>query len=214
MLRANFITALLSASALPPWLAPAPGRYAYVAEAPWPMGDHPEAALTFSLRTARPEPDDQTARPADAVGAPIGVRATFVDLASASVARLRVDGVTHDAFARLDRLVPPVPPGTHLVVAGGFGYESLFYPALDAPLEQARSLVTGTRLVALEIGVAPYDPDGMDFIRIHVRVTAGARRGQTGWLPAAYAGLSRPQGPRASTVERACRCRIIEFREP
>jgi hypothetical protein len=191
---------------------PARGRFAYVAEAPWPLDDHPEAALTYSLRTAKPDPDDQPTRPDDAVGAPIGIRAEFLALATPAVARLRVDGVTREAFARLDRLVPPVPPGTHLVVAGGFGNEAPLYPKLDTPLKRADSLPTGTHLVALDTAVATYDPEGADFIRIEVRITSGPKHGRTGWLPALYAGLNRPGERPGSTAEKACRCRLLEFR--
>jgi len=209
MLRSQFVTALLAASAVPPWLVPEAGRLAYVAEAPWPG---PEAAATFSLRTARPDPDDQTQRPPDAAGAPIGTLATITGLASASVARLHLPGVARAAFARLDHLVPQVPAGTALVVAGGFGNEARFYASLAGPFTHTRLLPTGTPLLALGVGVAPYDPDGADFVRLHVRVAGGPWHGRVGWLPAAYAGLSRPNGARASSAELACRCRILEFR--
>jgi hypothetical protein len=176
------------------------------------MEDRPEAALTSSLRSARPNPEDQTARPADAVGAPIGAKVRFAGMASASVALLRVPGFHGIAYARLDRLVPIVPRGAKLVVAGGFGNDAPFYGALDVPLDQAWSLPTGVHVTALGMGVAPYDPDGTDFVRIHVHVDNGARMGQTGWIPAVFAGLNRPHGHPASTAERACACRILEFR--
>jgi len=212
MLRSHFLEAVLAAAAVPPWLEPRPGRFAYAAEAPWPMDDRPEAALTFSLRSARPEPEDQTKRPSDAVGAPIGTKVRFAGMASAAVALLRVPGFRGIAYARLDRLVPLVPAGTKLVVAGGFGNDAPFYAAQDVPLDQAWSLPTGVHVTALGMGVAPYDPDGSDFVRIRVHVDSGARMGETGWIPAVFAGLSRPHARPGSTAERACGCRILDFR--
>jgi hypothetical protein len=204
--------AVASPGGIPPWLAVRPGRMALVAEAPWPMGDEPEAALTGSFRSSRIAPDDQAARPKDAVGAAIGIAVAIERLVSPEVARVRPVGEYPPAYVRLDRLVPEVPAGTRLVVAGGFGNEAAFYAKLEAPVEKAGSLATGTPLTALGMGTAPYDPDGSDFVRIRVLVRGGAFRGRHGWLPAAYAGLPRPGGPFASTAERACRCRILEFR--
>jgi len=214
MLRAQFVTALLAAGALPPWLVAAPGCRAYVAEAPWPTGGRPEAAATFSARTAGPNPDDQTRRPADAAGAPIGVLATILGPASAGVARLRLPGIERIAFARYDRLLPVVPAGTALVVAGGFSGEARFFAHLDPRGEHVALLPTGTPLVALGMGIAPYDPDASDFVRVQVRIAGGPWHGRTGWVAAAYAGLSRPHGDPASSAERACRCRILGFRSP
>ena len=212
MFRSQFVAALAAASALPAWLVPGAGRFAYLAEAPWPMGEHPEAAATYSLRTARIEPAEQAQRPRAAVGAPIGALARCVDLAAPAVARLHLPGAAKPVYARLDRLVPAVPPGTRLVVAGGFGNEALFYPRLDAPVERAGRVPTGTPLVALGIDTAPYDPDGLDFVRVRVRIAGGPWHGRTGWIPAAYTGLTGLHRPAESTAERACGCRILEFR--
>src|SRR5579871_405695 len=213
MRRSAFASALAALAMVPPWLVAVPGRPAYVAEATWTNDDRPEAALTRSLRSAARDPDDQNARPTDALGAPVGTKVTFEAFVTATVARVRLPGDARPAYARVDRLVPAVPRGTRLAVAGGFGGSALFYPALAAPIERAASLPSGTAVAALGTATAPYDPEGGDFVRLQVRVLSGPRRGRIGWVPAAYLGLPG-LGPYGSVAERACRCRLLELQAP
>jgi len=214
MLCTAFVLTLGALTALPPWLLAQPGRAAYVAEATWSMDDRPEAALTRSRASARRAPDDQNARPSDALGAPVGVRVTIEGTPAENVVRVRVPGDPRPAYARLDRLVPVVPPGIRLVVAGGFGGGAPFYRSLDVPVERAASLATRTPLLMLGTATAPYDPEGGDFVRLHVEIEGGPERGRRGWIPAAYAGLPGAVRAGASNAERACACRLLEMRAP
>src|SRR6202162_4841795 len=123
-----------------------------------------------------------------------------------------LSGSPRSAARRPDELVPEVPPGTQLVVAGGFGNYADFFPDLSAPESAAQQLPTGTSVLTLGLGIAPYDPEGSDFIRTKVYVQSGPQLGRTGWIAVGFTGLPDPNGTPASTAERACRCRILEFR--
>jgi len=199
------------AASEPSWLALKPGQTALVGAAPWPM-EQPEAALSGSPRSAAVSPDDYARRPDDALHQPIGLRVTVEDIVADGVARVRTVGAPLEAFTRLDQLVPEVPPGTQLVVAGGFGNYADFFPDLSAPESAAQQLPTGTSVLTLGLGIAPYDPEGSDFIRTKVYVQSGPQLGRTGWIAVGFTGLPDPNGTPASTAERACRCRILEFR--
>jgi hypothetical protein len=62
------------------------------------------------------------------------------------------------------------------------------------------------------MGVAPYDPQSPDFVRVFVRVIAGPSAGRTGWIAVAYTGLPVARTPQdASPEERACSCRALAF---
>ena len=69
-----------------------------------------------------------------------------------------------------------------------------------------------TALVALGMGIAPYDPDGTAVVRGKGVVESGMQRGRTGWIPVGFTGLPDPGGNPGWTAERACRCRLLEFR--
>ncbi len=196
----------------PGWLTLEPGQIARVGAAPWPVGDAPEAALSGSEDTAKVAAEDYATRPADAIHESIGVRVTIERIYNDKVVRVRLDGVAWTAYTRIDRLVPEIPPGTRLVVSGGFGNYADFYPALDTPAAQAKHVATGTPLVALEVGIARYDPQSSDFVRVRVTVRGGPLKGRTGWIPVPYTGVPAPNGNPSSTAERACRCRLVEFR--
>jgi hypothetical protein len=207
-----FLTpALTHADVTAPWLQARPGQTALVGAAPWPMSD-PEAALTSSEPSAAISPDDYTARPADALHEPIGLRVVIQQIYLDGVALVQPEGAPWSAYARLDQLVPQVPAGTRLVVAGGFGNAAAFYPQLDTPQASAEELATGTQVVALGMGIAPYDPDGTAFVRVKVTVESGPERGRTGWIPVGFTGLPDPSGNPGWTAERACHCRLLEFR--
>ena len=193
------------------WLETRAGQTALVGAASWPMTD-PEAALTKTEPSAAIDPDDYSARPADAIHQPIGLRVVIRQVYLDGVALVRPVGVDWDAYARLDQLVPEVPAATHIVVAGGFGNAADFFPHLDTPQAGAEQLPTGTRVVALGMGVAPYDPSGTGFIRVKVLVVSGPAKNRTGWIPVGFTGLADPTGAPADTAERACRCRLLEFR--
>jgi hypothetical protein len=197
-------------AATPSWLELRPGQIARVGAAPWPVTE-PEAALSGSEDSAAKNPDDYATRPSDAIHEPIGLRVVIERIYADKVARVRPDGVAWSAYTRLDQLAPEVPAGTDLVVAGGFGNYGDFYAALETPASGAEQLATGTPLVALKMGTAAYDPEGSDFVRVRVLVKAGKLRGRVGWIPVLYTGL--PGGAATeSTTERACRCRLLEFR--
>jgi hypothetical protein len=204
-------TSVVRADATAPWLETRPGQTALVGAAPWPMST-PEAALTSTEPSAAVNPDDYTARPADALHQPIGLRVVIQQIYLDGVALVRPEGASWSAYARLDQLVPEVPAGTRLVVAGGFGNATDFFAQLDTPQSGAEEIATGTALVALGMGIAPYDPDGTAFVRVKVVVESGMQRGRTGWIPVGFTGLPDPGGNPGWTAERACRCRLLEFR--
>jgi hypothetical protein len=62
------------------------------------------------------------------------------------------------------------------------------------------------------MGVARYDPDGSDFVRTKVVVQSGPLKGRAGWIAVTFTGIPDPNGSPSSTAERACRCRLVEFR--
>jgi hypothetical protein len=195
----------------PNWLVTRPGQTGLVGAAPWPMTE-PEAALTGSDRTAAIDPDDAAQRPDDAVHEPIGLRVVIDQLYSDGVALVHPQGAEWTAFARLDQIVPEIPAGTDLVVAGGFGNAADFFAALGTPPSGVEEIPTGSQLQSLGMGIAPYNPDGTGFVRVKVYVRTGALRGRTGWIPVGFTGIPDPGGDPANTAERACHCRVVEFR--
>jgi hypothetical protein len=197
----------------PAWLRLAAGTAARVDVAPWPVYDEPEAALTGSAASLERDFTADLARPNDVVYEPAGVRVRLVRvLAGNRIALVRAMAGDWVAYAPLDRVVPEVPAGTRLRVAGGFGGFADFSPALDAPEAQARPLATGTGLVALGMGTATAAGGDSDLVRVHVRVLAGPERGRTGWIPAAFTGipLASPP-PQSEEAVRACLCRLVRF---
>jgi len=200
-----------AAAPAPSWLELRPGQVAWLGAAPWPV-DEPEAALSGSEDSAAKNPDDYAARPADAVHEPIGLRVIIERVYEDKVARVRPVGLAWSAYTRLDHLAPEIPVGTDLVVAGGFGNYADFYPSLETPARGAEQIATGTPLVALKMGVGAFDREGTDFVRVKVLVKSGKMRGRVGWIPVLYTGLPAPRGAPTSTTERACRCRLLEFR--
>jgi len=191
----------------------AAGTAARVDIAPWPGYDEPEAALAASAASLERDFSADLARPNDVFYEPIGVRVRIVRaLAGGRIALVRGMAADWVAYAPLDRLVPEVPPGTRLRVAGGFGGFADFLPALDAPQAQARELATGTGLVALGMGAATVAAGDSDLVRVEVRVLTGPERGRTGWIPAAFTGipLARPPAQSEEAV-RACLCRLVRF---
>jgi len=201
------------AAPVPGWLRLATGTAARVDIAPWPTYDEPEAALAASAASVQRDFSADLARPNDVFYEPIGVRVRIVRvLAGGRIALVR--GLTGEwvAYAPLDRVVPEVPPGTRLRVAGGFGGFADFLPALDATGAQARELATGTEVVALGMGAATVAGGDSDLVRVQVRVLTGPQRGQTGWIPAAFTGipLARPPAQSEEAV-RACLCRLVRF---
>ncbi|MBC5811593.1 MAG: hypothetical protein GIW95_12185 [Candidatus Eremiobacteraeota bacterium] len=195
-------------SELPEWLVLRPGQVGIVGAAPWPL-DTPEAALTGTAESAARPPDDYSERPADALGQPIGLRVRVQEVYG-PVVRVRPEGAPVDSFTRLDFLSPEIPEGTRLVVAGGFGNYADFYPSLGARTPE--QIATGTTLVAVRMGIAPFDPDGSEFVRVRVQVQSGPKKGRAGWIPVGYTGVPAASGQAASETERACRCRLVEFR--
>jgi hypothetical protein len=128
------------------------------------------------------------------------------------IARVHGIGTRFEGYAPLARLVPEIPAGTALLVAGGFEGFADFYPALDTAEKHAGQIATGSRLVALEIRAAPYDPDSADLVRVRVRVLDGTLRGRTGWVAVAYTGIPVDRLPATAQVaEKACRCRLVQF---
>ncbi len=197
----------------PGWLRLAAGTAARVDIAPWRAYDEPEAALAASAASVEGDFSADLARPNDVFFEPIGVRVRILRvLAGGRIALVR--GLTGGwvAYAPLDRLVPEVPPGTRLRVAGGFGGFADFLPALDATGAQARELATGTELLSLGMGAATIAGGDSDLVRVEVRVLTGPQRGRTGWIPAAFTGipLARPPAQSEEAV-RACLCRLVRF---
>jgi hypothetical protein len=206
----------------PAWLTPRSGSEARVEIAPWLVWDEPEAALTErSGSLARDFTADGT-RPEDVVYEPVGVRVRVVRVLrashgsrSAAVALVHGRGARWQAYAPLGRLVPEIPPGAHLRVAGGFGGFAEFFPALDTPPARALQIATGTDVVALGMDTARYDAAEPFFVRARVRVGAGALRGRTGWIPTAYLGAAVDGlPPDAGSAEAACSCLLLQFAEP
>ncbi len=203
-------------AAAPPWLAANAGTAARVEVAPWLVADEPEAALTAGPASLRRDFTVDGTRPEDVVYEPIGVRVRIVHLTSAGRAALvRGIGAQWTAFAPLDRLVPEVPAGTRLRVAGGFGGFADFYPTLATRPARALQIATGSDLVALGFGVAPFDANQPAFVRIHVRVTSGDLAGRSGWIGSLYTGVpADPLPDGAAVAEKACRCRLVQFGRP
>jgi hypothetical protein len=202
---------------LPAWLRPAPGAAGRIDQAPWYDSDEPEAMLTGSPRSLRRDFTADPTRPEDIVYEPIGVKVRIVRVLGDGVTLVQGAGAGWTGYTRLSRLVPEIPPGTALRVAGGFGGFADFFPALGTPQRRAARIATGTPLVALGTGVAPYDPDSADLVRVHVRVLGGDLAGRTGWIAISYTGI--PEAgitgdglpPSAKVAERACACRLVRF---
>jgi hypothetical protein len=200
----------------PAWLAARPGTLARVEVAPWFVSDEPEAALTESARSVLRDFTADATRPEDVVYEPIGVRVRVVRLAgNGRVALVRGVGARWQAFAPLDRLVPEIPPGTKLRVAGGFGGFAEFYPALATPQDRALQIATATDLLALRTGVAPFDRAVPEFVRVAVRVTSGVLRGRTGWIGTNYVGAAAAEISQDAPVpEQVCTCLLVQFAGP
>jgi hypothetical protein len=198
---------------LPAWLTIAPGTLARVDIAPWDDADEPEAALTQSAASLARNFSDDSTRPDDILYQPVGVRVRVVR-ASADGRAILVHGVERrfQGYTLPARLIPEIPPGTTLVVAGGFGGFADFYPHLETPEKTADRVETGSKLTVLGTDVAPYDPDSADLVRVRVRVLDGSLGGRTGWVAVAYTGLPESSLPTSADVaEKTCRCRLIRF---
>jgi hypothetical protein len=201
-----------SAATRPAWLSPDAGTTARVDIAPWLVSDEPEAALTESAQSLERNFSDDATRPIDVVYRPIGVRVRIVHLdRDGRTALVHGIGDRFQAYAPIERLVPEIPSGTVLVAAGGFGGFADFYPTLQTPEKRAGRIATGTRLLALETGVAPYDPDSADLVRVRVRALDGDQRGSVGWISVSYTGLPGARGASSDVAERACGCRLVQF---
>jgi hypothetical protein len=200
----------------PVWLAARPGAAARVEIAPWLVSDEPEAALTERPASLLRDFTADATRPEDVVYEPIGVRVRLVRLAgNGRVALVHALGARWQAFAPLDRLVPEIPVGTKLRVAGGFGGFAEFYPNLDTPPARALQIATGSDVLALRTGVAPYDRSQPEFVRVRVRVDSGELRGRTGWIGTAYVGAAAVKiPPDAPTTEKVCSCLLVQFGSP
>jgi hypothetical protein len=202
------------AAGLPAWLALDPGTTARVDIAPWLDADEPEAAITQSAASLLRDFSADASRPDDIVYEPVGIRVRVVKVTAAGKLAM-VHGISShfEGFAPLDRLIPEIPAGTLLIAAGGFGGFADFYPEIGTREKVADRVPTGSRLVAIGTGVAPYDPDSADLVRVHVRVLDGNLRGRTGWVAVAYTGLPTRTVPAGAEVaEKACGCRLIQFR--
>jgi hypothetical protein len=196
----------------PSWLTLRPGQTALVADAAWPLGTRPEAALTGTAAGAATPTDEVVKRPVDALGAPIGIRVMIERVFPNGVALVRPQGTNVDAYARLDTLLPEIPSGTALVAAGDDGDTVDFYAARTTPYDDSLDLASGTPLLALKVAVAPFSPGESDFVRLQVRVEAGPFRGRTGWVQANSVGLpGRPEAG-APAKDKICGCRVVEFR--
>ncbi|MDQ2909051.1 MAG: hypothetical protein M3R44_06855 [Candidatus Eremiobacteraeota bacterium] len=201
--------------AAPAWLVPRAGTLVRVDGAPWFDSDEPEAALTMSPGSLRRDFSEDGTRPDDVVYEPVGVRARIARVLHDGIVLLHGTDRRWSGFAPLDRLVPEVPRGTRLVVAGGFGGFADFYPTLRTPEQSAARITTGTSVVALTSGVAPEDPGSANRVRLEVRVLTGVWHGSTGWLEVPYTGLRQRNVARnATTAERACSCRLLSFSTP
>ncbi|GAC1400171.1 MAG: hypothetical protein NVSMB59_21870 [Vulcanimicrobiaceae bacterium] len=201
------------ANALPAWLALRPGTVARVDLAPWATADEPEASLAASAASFAGDPSSDTTRPGDVVYEPVGVRVRVVRVFPQTHLAL-VHGIDRrfQAFARVERLVPVVPPGTRLRAAGGFGGFADFYATLATPNARAERLATGSELVALEQDAAPFDAASADLVRVRARVLTGDLRGRTGWVAVAFTGLPQAAAHAGAEVaEHACACRLVQF---
>jgi hypothetical protein len=201
------------ASILPPWLRLQPGTFARVDIAPWRVEDEPEAALTESASSMARDFTGDATRPPDIVFKPVGVRVRIVRVErGGTIALVHGVGERWQAYSRIDRLIPEIPVGTALVAAGGFEGFSDFYASLSTPERAASRLPTRSRMVALGLGAAPYDPDSADLVRVRVRVLSGERAGSEGWVAVTYTGLPAGPGSRlGSQAEKTCSCRVITF---
>jgi hypothetical protein len=197
----------------PVWLTIRAGTVARIDIAPWDDADEPEAALTVSAASLARNFSDDATRPDDIVYRPVGVRVRVVRLnPGGAVALVHGFDDRFEGYSPVARLIPEIPAGTTLLAAGGFGGFADFYPTLDTPEKHAGRVATGTRLVALGIGVAPYDPDSADLVRVRVRVLDGDLRARIGWVAVAYTGLPETHVPASADVaEKACRCRLVQF---
>jgi hypothetical protein len=201
------------AGTTPPWLALRIGTIARVDIAPWDDADEPEAALTASAASVARNFSDDATRPDDILYQPVGVRVRIVRL-DPSGRTVLVHGfdARFQGYTLVARLIPEIPAGTTLVAAGGFAGFADFYPKLDTPEKRAERVATGSRLSALEISVAPYDPDSADLVRVRVLVLDGSLRGRTGWVAVAYTGVPQTRVPvSADVAEKACHCRLVQF---
>ncbi len=197
----------------PAWLVLRPGTIARVDIGLWATADEPEASLTESVASLAGDLSADTARPGDVVYEPVGVRVRVVRVVPGTHVAI-VHGIDRrfQAYARIERLIPEIPPGTHLRAAGGFGGFADFYPTLATRQATAQRIATGSDLVALAMGTAPFDPGSADLVRVRVRALSGNLRGRTGWIAVAYTGLpSADPGNAAQPEERACRCRLVQF---
>jgi len=201
------------AAADPAWLFLGPGTVARVDEAPWPVFDEPEAALTASAVSLERDFTADLARPNDVLFEPIGVRVRVVRvLPGKGIALVRGLAAPWTAYAPVDRLFPEVPAGTLLRIAGGFAGFADFFPRLNAPLRHAGGLATGTDVTVLGMGAAPYDPESSDLVRLDVRVLSGTERGRTGWVAAGFTGIPLDRVPAtADRASKACGCRLLRF---
>lgn len=203
----------LAAAADPAWLVLGPGTIARVDEAPWPVFDEPEAALTASAVSLERDFTADLARPNDVLYEPVGVRVRVVRvLPGKGIAFVHALAAPWAAYAPVDRLFPEVPIGTLLRIAGGFAGFADFFPRLHSPLQHADGLATGTDVSVLGMGAAPYDPESSDLVRIDVRVLSGTERGRTGWVAAGFTGIPLGHVPaNADRTARACGCRVLRF---
>ena len=197
--------------AIPAWLTLRPGTVARVDVAPWPSDDGPEAAVAASARSIEHYGGDELVRPDDVVHEPVGVRVIVVRLLARRIALVRGVEGHWTAYTRIERLIPEIPAGTPLLVAGGFEGFADFFPSLETPSSGAGRIETGARLVGLKLGIAPLDQQSSALVRVKVLVRSGSRSGQVGWLQVGYTGLPHPPRQPASNAERVCRCRIVQF---
>jgi hypothetical protein len=201
-----------AAERVPGWLLLHPGTLARVDIAPWRVDDEPEAALTETAESMQHDFTSDASRPPDIVFRPVGTPVRIVRvLPGGTVALVHSVVGAWEAYARVDRLAPEVPAGTTLVAAGGFEGFSDFYPSLATPQRSAARLATGSKMIAIGMGAAAYDPDSADLVRVHVRVVTGALAGRTGWVPVSYTGLPAAADTLASQPEKTCSCRVVTF---
>ncbi len=211
------ITALpgrTAASAVPNWLQLQPGTLARVDIAPWRVDDEPEAALTETAASMEHDFTSDASRPPDIVFRPVGTPVRIVRVLEGGTVALVHSvgaGLPWEAYTRIDRLAPEVPRGTPLIAAGGFEGFSDFYPSLATPEHAADRLPTRSKMIAIGMGAAAYDPDSADLVRVHVRVVSGALAGRTGWVPVSYTGLPADASAMASQPEKTCSCRVVTF---
>ncbi len=200
------------AAQVPAWLQLHPGTLARVDIAPWRVDDEPEAALTETAASMQHDFTSDASRPPDIVFRPVGTPVRIVRvLPGGTVALVHGIGRAWEAYTRIDRLAPEVPAGTTLIAAGGFEGFSDFYPSLATPEHAADRLPTRSKMIAIGMGAAAYDPDSADLVRVHVRVLSGTLAGHTGWVPVTYTGLPASADSLASQPEKTCSCRVVTF---